>query len=213
MTPAPIQTSYSGYRFRSRLEARWAVFFDVLGVRWEYEPEGYRLPSGWYLPDFFLPDLGWWVEVKREGGFTDHDQRLAGELAVGTGNPIFLAEGMPPAHGNIGSRYGAHVLFGGCDKELGGDNGQAFCVCDGCGSVGIRFEGRSDRLSCKECYQCGAARHGYGNRCADAVCQSACKRSRGLDRGHTHDHERILEAVAAARSARFEHGESPRVPR
>lgn len=32
-----IETSYKGYRFRSRTEARWAVFFDALGVRWEYE--------------------------------------------------------------------------------------------------------------------------------------------------------------------------------
>src|SRR6478752_8276107 len=49
----PIQTTYRGYRFRSRLEARWAVFFDALGLRWEYEPEGFVLPSGkHYLPDF-----------------------------------------------------------------------------------------------------------------------------------------------------------------
>ena len=48
-----IETEYNGYRFRSRLEARWAVFFDALGVRYEYEPEGFRLPGGdWYLPDF-----------------------------------------------------------------------------------------------------------------------------------------------------------------
>lgn len=40
-----IKTEYKGYRFRSRLEARWAVFFDALGVRWEYEKEGYELPS------------------------------------------------------------------------------------------------------------------------------------------------------------------------
>ena len=36
-----IQTEYKGYLFRSRLEARWAVFFDACGVDWEYEPEGY----------------------------------------------------------------------------------------------------------------------------------------------------------------------------
>jgi hypothetical protein len=66
-----IETSYRGYRFRSRLEARWAVFFDTLGVKWEYEPEGFELPDGdRYLPDFRLlsgayaghSDL--WVEVK-----------------------------------------------------------------------------------------------------------------------------------------------------
>ena len=49
----PIETEYNGYRFRSRLEARWAVLFDALGVKYEYEPEGFELPSGKkYLPDF-----------------------------------------------------------------------------------------------------------------------------------------------------------------
>lgn len=57
-TPAPsiqaIETSYAGCRFRSRLEARWAVFFDHLGIAWRYEQEGYELPSGRYLPDFVI---------------------------------------------------------------------------------------------------------------------------------------------------------------
>lgn len=49
----PYETVYNGYRFRSRLEARWAVFFDSLGVKYEYEPEGFKLPGlGGYLPDF-----------------------------------------------------------------------------------------------------------------------------------------------------------------
>lgn len=53
-----IETEYRGYRFRSRLEARWAVFFDACGVKWEYEPEGYKLPNGqFYLPDFLLHDV------------------------------------------------------------------------------------------------------------------------------------------------------------
>lgn len=67
-----IETRYKGYRFRSRLEARWAVFFDALGLKWEYEPEGFELPSGRYLPDFYLGDrarggrfqYGPWVEIK-----------------------------------------------------------------------------------------------------------------------------------------------------
>ena len=54
----PIETVYNGYRFRSRLEARWAVFFDAIGAEWEYEPEGYRLPDGtMYLPDFLLKNV------------------------------------------------------------------------------------------------------------------------------------------------------------
>ncbi len=57
-------TYYKGYRFRSRLEARWAVFFDACGVRWEYEPEGYDLGDGIsYLPDFKLHGV-----VGRDGG-------------------------------------------------------------------------------------------------------------------------------------------------
>ncbi len=41
-------TMYSGVRFRSRLEARWAAFFDLIEWKWEYEP--IDLP-GW-SPDF-----------------------------------------------------------------------------------------------------------------------------------------------------------------
>ena len=53
-----IETRYKGYLFRSRLEARWAVFFDALGIKWEYEPEGVVLPDGTrYLPDFVAPTL------------------------------------------------------------------------------------------------------------------------------------------------------------
>ena len=48
-----IQTEYKGYLFRSRLEARWAVFFDAFGISWEYEPEGIVLSDGsFYLPLF-----------------------------------------------------------------------------------------------------------------------------------------------------------------
>jgi hypothetical protein len=55
----PIETIYNGYRFRSRLEARWAVFFDAAGIEYQYEPEGFELEGGIkYLPDFYLPNIG-----------------------------------------------------------------------------------------------------------------------------------------------------------
>lgn len=69
-----IETEYNGYRFRSRLEARWAVFFDQAGITYEYEPEGFELEDGTrYLPDFYLPELDTHVEVKseREGAWED----------------------------------------------------------------------------------------------------------------------------------------------
>ncbi|MFJ8469584.1 PDDEXK family nuclease [Streptomyces swartbergensis] len=52
-----VPTTYVGTRFRSRLEADWAVTLDGLGILWEYEPELIVLPSGThYVPDFWLPD-------------------------------------------------------------------------------------------------------------------------------------------------------------
>ena len=59
-----IPTKYKGYTFRSRQEARWAVFFDYLGVEYEYEKEGFDLPCGYYLPDFWIPEWKAWIEIK-----------------------------------------------------------------------------------------------------------------------------------------------------
>lgn len=59
-----IETYYNGYRFRSRLEARWAVFFDTVGITYEYEPEGFNVDGECYLPDFYLPKFDVYAEVK-----------------------------------------------------------------------------------------------------------------------------------------------------
>jgi len=67
LTPVikPIETRYNGYRFRSRLEARWAVFFDSMGIEYRYESEGYDLGElGWYLPDFYLPETRQYIGIK-----------------------------------------------------------------------------------------------------------------------------------------------------
>lgn len=91
----PIETFYHGHRFRSRLEARWAVFFDACGAEWEYEPEGFDVGDGvLYLPDFRLYNVAGrggptlWVEVK--GRMTAADARKI-KLFVGedeNGRPI-----------------------------------------------------------------------------------------------------------------------------
>jgi len=60
-----IETIYDGYRFRSRLEARWAVFFHEAGIPYVYEPEGFNLDGHiYYLPDFYLPWFSAYVEIK-----------------------------------------------------------------------------------------------------------------------------------------------------
>jgi len=45
-----IETPYRGATFRSRLEARWAAMFDLLGWRWVYEP----WDGNHYIPDFVI---------------------------------------------------------------------------------------------------------------------------------------------------------------
>lgn len=71
-TIKPIETIYNSYRFRSRLEARWAVFFNALGVEFEYEPEGFVLPSGkYYLPDFRVKCYGKRGSTLIPGGMVD----------------------------------------------------------------------------------------------------------------------------------------------
>lgn len=78
-TIAPIQTYYNGYHFRSRLEARWAVFFDLVNIKYEYETEGYTLPNGdQYLPDFYLPTFQTYVEIKH-ANLGDEDLTAAKE--------------------------------------------------------------------------------------------------------------------------------------
>lgn len=72
-----IQTEYNGYKFRSRLEARWAVFFDMLKVRYQYEPEGFNLGNGGkYLPDFYLPEWCAYVEIKGQWPITKDENRI-----------------------------------------------------------------------------------------------------------------------------------------
>jgi hypothetical protein len=53
-------------KFRSHTEAKWAIFWDELGIKWEYEPQGFSTDGSCYLPDFVIfPALGTvWVEIK-----------------------------------------------------------------------------------------------------------------------------------------------------
>jgi len=60
-----IETEYNGILFRSRLEARWAVLFDLLDITYIYEPECFILSNNQkYTPDFYLPKHKTYVEVK-----------------------------------------------------------------------------------------------------------------------------------------------------
>ena len=60
-----IETEYNGILFRSRLEARWAIFFDALKLDWVYEPDCFVLSNNQkYTPDFYIPKYKLYIEVK-----------------------------------------------------------------------------------------------------------------------------------------------------
>ena len=87
-----IETVYNGYRFRSRLEARWAVFFDAAGIRYQYEPEGFKVDYAdevyQYLPDFYLPDLKCYAEVKPSKEMLLRDERKLNAMIDFQATPI-----------------------------------------------------------------------------------------------------------------------------
>jgi hypothetical protein len=90
-----IPTTYKGYRMRSRLEARWATFFDALGIRWEYEREGYNLGEGiFYLPDFWFTDYEMWAEVKPKE-FTKEEREKCKRLVEQGKHECFLLDDLP----------------------------------------------------------------------------------------------------------------------
>ncbi len=48
---------------RSMLEARWAIFFRELKLKWKYEPTKLRATDYYYTPDFHVEGFGY-VEIK-----------------------------------------------------------------------------------------------------------------------------------------------------
>jgi hypothetical protein len=137
MSIPPIETRYKGYRFRSRLEARWAVFFEAARIAWEYEKDGYKIKGWAYLPDFYLPEHEAFFEVK---GALDYDESLLQGLADLTGKQVILAVGnIPPSDHSDEDWSGFRTFFPGGDTEddsalVWGDN-DTFLTCDGCGRV------------------------------------------------------------------------------
>jgi len=74
-----IPTTYAGVNFRSRLEARWAAFFDLCGWKWDYEPFDME---GW-APDFKIKvnDFIVLVEVKSADPGEENISVLSGYFA------------------------------------------------------------------------------------------------------------------------------------
>lgn len=139
-----IDTIYNGYRFRSRLEARWAVFFDSMGIKYEYEKEGYDLgDAGYYLPDFWLPDLDMFIEVKG-CHISLEDSDKAEQLALQTRKKVGVVFNIPKSQDCFDDPYARIYRHDFYDECYG------FCQCDECGKIGFEFSGRIRQCNCSE---------------------------------------------------------------
>jgi hypothetical protein len=65
--------------FRSKWEANIARLCNYLGVTWEYEPRRFMFDHSSYLPDFYLPECHFWIEVK--GRLTDNARLRLAEMS------------------------------------------------------------------------------------------------------------------------------------
>lgn len=94
----PRPSIHAGVKFRSRLEAQWAHFFDLIGIEWSYEPQRFTLPCGTYLPDFWLPAQKLWVEIKPDWPLEIETTKCR-ELSAKTDQAVFCFCG-PPTSGH-----------------------------------------------------------------------------------------------------------------
>jgi len=143
-----IDTFYNGNYFRSRLEARWAAFFDYAGIKYYYELEGFQHNNEKYLPDFFLPNVsvrnendGVWIEIKPES-FEHHTIPAASWF----NQPLVLFCGMPIdfvhyTETGVEKGYELYPMW---------DNYMRMFLCSNCGHIKIDFENRYK----DDCWRC-----------------------------------------------------------
>ncbi len=131
-----IPTIYQGIEYRSRLEARWAAFFDLIGWQYTYEP----LDGHGYIPDFLIHgDAPLLVEVK-PASTLDNYQAPIGKITrglVGLTDLDILIVGVDPlpaieSFSTTAGLLGEHRFDGTRDFAPG-----AWFTCRACGATGI----------------------------------------------------------------------------
>ena len=183
-----IETVYNGYKFRSRAEARWAVFFDAAGIEYQYEPEGFKLSDGTlYLPDFYLPESDTWFEVK--GVLNEIDKHKVEQLIKDSGKPAVIgyADMTFEASDNWSDESGKRY-------ELTEKNSSWLCRCKKCEK--LWFMGGNGVWSCACCGTYDGDGHFEVALVGDSI--------------PSEDVNRVAQAYYKARQARFEHGTQPR---
>lgn len=182
-----IETNYNGYRFRSRLEARTAVFLDAAKINYAYEPEGFAFDDGTtYLPDFYLPDQDAFLECK--GVMTDKDEHKIEQLSKDSGKNVVIV--YPDLSFTIGEWVdNLHDYFP-WEEEKGGFIEEESWLCE-CIKCKKRYFGDiNGSWACKCC----------GHYDGDGGFYDLC-------RGEPSERYKPYEPIEKAKRARFEFGE------
>ncbi len=233
--PKSIETIYNGYRFRSRLEARWAVFFDMLGIKYEYEKEGFDLDGTWYLPDFWLTQWECWAEIKPNVP-SEQEGRKCCALAKETGYTCLLLYGQPwssvvtHGYGDAGNPleridfyygwqswdYRFLILEGNSLDPYKAVSIDSFFLDpvspDAPGEIITPTVQGLDANIFAICRRCPAVNFMTFDQCYGALQVSgygSMEKCCDSEREPLANHPRLIKAYIAARQARFEHGESP----
>lgn len=90
---------HKGYRLRSYTELMWARLLDAADIFYLYEPHLQRIEGGSYLPDFYLPNVGVYLEVKGTDP-TSEEIRKADDVMDRTGTPVLFLIGRPESDRN-----------------------------------------------------------------------------------------------------------------
>jgi hypothetical protein len=145
----PIPTKHSGVWMRSRQEARFAEWCDAHKMKWLYEPEGYACDGQAYLPDFYLPEILCFVEVKPLAFIHEAAKMRAMANAADMWNHDFLvvdmSDGFKPLKWYERNDYEDHERRAPhIEDEI------AVCWCKKCLSMVLRGDSGWD------CRRCGA---------------------------------------------------------
>lgn len=156
-----IRVLYEGVHFRSRLEARWARFFDALQEPWLYEPEGFELPSGRYVPDFLIPRADMWLEIKPYRP-TPSERASCRDLCEATGKLVVCMHGamgqwLDPKQAMWQPTSGlVWIPRQGPDGDVIADESERWwpCLCPHCERFGFAFEGDGGDVCRRAHVQC-----------------------------------------------------------
>ena len=108
-----IETEYNGILFRSRLEARWAILFDALNLKYVYEPECFILSNNQkYTPDFYIENKDLYIEVKPNFEWLDNKYHFKRYELFGKNKKLLvLSSSFPDFSVNSIFGYGEHNYY------------------------------------------------------------------------------------------------------